>query len=149
MHSPSFAQCKIVAQKAGVKVLFSARNKLAGLCERVNEEGNTEPSYSKKHAKKIVKCCKMLFTKFFFSCKRWHVGQTKRCINDRLREHANTRKGVSNNHLSAYRKKYGFKPVFKKRQIIKRRRDQICEAHRIYERSDKCVNAPSLALVSK
>ncbi|XP_077541275.1 uncharacterized protein LOC144153518 [Haemaphysalis longicornis] len=82
---------KRVAKKAGVKVVFSAPNKLSVLCKRVNAEGNKKPSCTKNHARKFVKCCVNVVYEIPFSpCGRCYVGQTGRCINDRLREHANT-----------------------------------------------------------
>lgn len=145
---------KRVAKKAGVKVVFSAPNKLSGLCKRVNAEGNKKPSCTKNHARKFVKCCVNVVYEIPFSpCGRCYVGQTGRCINDRLREHANTLKGVPTSHLSDHCRQCGCKPLFEKCEIIKKYRDQrtreISEAHRIQKLGDTCVSAPSLALLSK
>ncbi|XP_049276158.1 uncharacterized protein LOC125760315 [Rhipicephalus sanguineus] len=82
---------KEAAQKAGVEVAFSAPQKLSRLC-RLTEPCSSAPLiYDVKHRVKFVQCQKGVVYNIPLSCGKVYIGQTGRCLNERLREHSNNR----------------------------------------------------------
>ncbi|XP_049271280.1 uncharacterized protein LOC119391559 [Rhipicephalus sanguineus] len=80
---------KKIAERADVKVVFSAPQKLAKVCKMTNPNRKDKKTCTKNHKTKYVKCNEGLVYEIPLTCSRSYVGQTGRCMNDRLREHAN------------------------------------------------------------
>lgn len=91
------------------------------------------------------------------SCDRCYVGQTGRCLNDRLREHAYAIKTGTGStlaaHVSSCNACKSRSPDFGRCKVLKHYRDQrrreIYEAFIIHKRGIKCVSTPSVALTEK
>ncbi|CAN7979379.1 unnamed protein product, partial [Ixodes persulcatus] len=82
---------KKVANRFRIPVVFSAPNKLSALCKTINkkeESGEVEGVCNKRHATKFRECAIGVTYEIPLSCGRVYVGQTGRCINDRIREHS-------------------------------------------------------------
>lgn len=144
---------KKVAQKAGIRVVFSAKNKFSGMCNKVNREDRGPRVCDKKHAKKFVECCHNAVYEIPLSCGRCYIGQTGRCVNDRLREHRNLMRGSVGSHLAAHSSVCGCHAMFDQCKILRRYSDQrareIYEAFCIDKKGDMCVSVPSLALLTR
>lgn len=146
---------KKVAQRANIRVVFSAPDKLDRLCKLTNPKKDALPVCGKRHVNKYVDCTRAVVYKFPLSCNSVYIGQTGRCINDRLREHnynANN-KISSSGFLAIHCKSCGCKPLLDRCIIIGRSHNQvtreIIEADAILKCEKLCVSTPSLALSSK
>lgn len=73
---------KKVAVRYGLRVTFSAPNKLAQLCRRTTS--TERQGCTKKHARRFVRCCIEVVYEIPLSWGKSYVGQTG--LNDRLRE---------------------------------------------------------------
>lgn len=120
---------------------------LKGLCRKINvvKERETKGKGTKKHRQPSVKCQE--------SGQRVYIGQTGRCVNDRLREHHyNVSKQISD-HLGIHCRDCGFTPDFKRSGIIKKSRykltTEIMEACEINKQNVKCIIMPSVTLSNK
>lgn len=81
---------KNVGSRYGVDVLFSAKHKIGRICPIVDKVLKDETVRGKcgvNHRNKYVACVKQVVYLIPLSCGREYVGQTKRCVNVRLREH--------------------------------------------------------------
>ncbi|KAM7300889.1 uncharacterized protein ISCGN_016468 [Ixodes scapularis] len=76
-----------LARKFDTRVLFTCKFKLGGMCKRINNP-EPPPSCTKKHAQCFRPCAREKVYTIPLSCGAEYIGQTGRCINDRLREHA-------------------------------------------------------------
>ncbi|XP_040074891.1 uncharacterized protein LOC115330014, partial [Ixodes scapularis] len=86
---------KSIAQGFNTNVVFSCKFKLASICKKVNSPGPAPPC-QKNHKTCYVPCRKECVYSIPMSCGAQYIGQTGRCLNDRLREHANeVKKAVS------------------------------------------------------
>lgn len=152
VHGVSHNLKKIVG-RSGVDLLFSAPNKLGGLCKRVNQE-EARKHCTKSHATPFVQCEEGVVYEIPLSCKKSYIGQTGRCLNDRLREHANSLKTGTGSMLVQHVKTCNScVPDFEACRVLKRYRGQrtreICEAFLIHSRGSSCVSTPSVALLDK
>ena len=144
---------KKVAAKCGVSVVFSAPEKLARMCPVVN--GRKEKSAcSKKHATPFVSCEMGVVYKIPLTCGRCYIGQTGRCLNDRLREHrAAVDAQAAGGHLADHCRRCGCAPELTTTRVLKKGKDQatreIIEAFAISENERKCVSVASIALSRK
>uniref|UniRef100_A0A224Z9Z8 Tick transposon n=1 Tax=Rhipicephalus zambeziensis TaxID=60191 RepID=A0A224Z9Z8_9ACAR len=69
---------------------------------------------TKKHRQQFVQCCEGVVYKIPLSCGRYYVGQTGRCANDRMREHANkVSKQARDSQLSIHCYDCGCQPFFR------------------------------------
>lgn len=82
---------KKVAQRTDYTVVFSAPNKLLKLCRLSDPDVIRGKSCGTKYRTAYVECVEGVVYKIPVRCKRVYVGQTGRCLYDRLREHANKR----------------------------------------------------------
>ncbi|CAN7952088.1 unnamed protein product, partial [Ixodes pacificus] len=147
---------KKVGAKAGVQVLFSAPNKLGRLCKKVN---STNPSATsirqcqKSHANPFVECVEGVVYDVPLSCGRSYVGQTGRCINDRLREHRASLGTTTGSNLARHCAACACVPAFDRCEIIKHHRDcrtrEIIEAFSIIKKDTSAVSMPSVTLLRK
>lgn len=87
------------------------------------------------------------------SCQKVYVGQTGRCLNIRLYEHAGTMKNSTYANLPAHRKKCGCEPIFGDTEVFLEHRNQkvreIVEAFYINPYQDDCVSQTSITLHEK
>lgn len=103
VHCESSHRLNKVGNGASVRVVFSARNKLSGLCRRLNTEpskAQTSSKKKKKHA--FTEGNTAVVYDVPFSCGRSYIGQTGRRVNDRLREHASTLKARTESNLAVH-----------------------------------------------
>lgn len=152
MHNLSH-NLKKIGKRVGVDVVFSAPLKLSGLCARVNNSTQKRYNCSKKHRDQFVPCAEGVVYSITLSCGKEYVGQTGRCLNDRLREHSyNVTKLATTGHLAAHCMRCGCKPIFNETKVIARSSDQmtreIVEAFEINKSKD-CVSCPSVSLTQK
>ena len=144
---------KKVADRHGIQVVFSAPRKLAGLCPRVCGNGQRRSGCGKKHAETFLKCATGVVYQIPLTCGRSYVGQTGRCVNERVGEHATsiTRREGANlpAHCSSC---MGCEPVFTKVKILGRSKERVgrelLEAFYIKELGDNCVSDTSVTLYS-
>lgn len=76
------------AKRHDVKVPFSLPQKLTGMCKKVNAEPtqeNTEACQT-KHITKYVECKSCVVHHILLTYRKVYIGQTGRCLNDRLRK---------------------------------------------------------------
>ena len=90
------------------------------------------------------------------TCGKQYVGQTGRCVNDRLREHSNNVRQMNNGHLALHCSTCDSaecKPLLERCHVVGRSASQltreITEAADIAKLGDKCVSVPSIALMEK
>lgn len=146
---------KKVVGRAGVKLLFSAQNKLGSLCQKVNREGRKKKrGCTKKHKQKFVECRQGVVYKIPLSCGNYYIGQTGRCANDRLREHSNkVKKQAADSQLSIHCKKCKCHPTFEDTTFLSKYHDErarlISEAYHIHNSGEACVSLPSISLLPK
>uniref|UniRef100_A0A6G5AFU1 Putative tick transposon n=1 Tax=Rhipicephalus microplus TaxID=6941 RepID=A0A6G5AFU1_RHIMP len=82
---------KKVANRYGVDVLFSAPTKLRQICSLMTKQKKAK--CTKKHANVFIRCVFAVVYLIPLSCGRVYIGQTGRCLNERLREHSLAVKG--------------------------------------------------------
>lgn len=106
-----------------------------------------------KHVNSYIKCVKHVVYAIPLSCGNEYVGQTKRCVNVRLREHELSLQGVEPRHLPVHCNSCGCRPLFDKTSIIFKHTNQltreIAEAYNITIRGKECISEPSIALHDK
>ena len=143
---------KHVGNRYSVDVKFSAKSKLASVCPRVNKPIGSK-ACSVKHRNMFVKCVKGVVYMTPFSCGKVYIGQSGRCVNDRLREHHASVKASGNSHLADHCRNCGCYPVFKETEIIFRHKDQltreIVESYHIRKRGHDCVSQATIVLHDK
>lgn len=153
---------KKTADRFGVKVVFSARNKLGSLCamvsNRLDSRGDSPPRGCLiKHGLQFVRCMTNVVYCIPMSCGRVYVGQTGRCLNVRLREHHSSLKGKPYTHLAQHCSKCGFQPrcqpLFTDTVVVFKHRDratrELAEAFHIRIKGPDCRSHPSLSILDK
>ncbi|KAG0445277.1 hypothetical protein HPB47_017438 [Ixodes persulcatus] len=78
---------RALAHRFGTRVLFTCKFKLGGMCKRVTNP-EPPPTCTKKHAQCFRPCTREKVYSIPLVCGAEYIGQTGRCVNDRLREHA-------------------------------------------------------------
>lgn len=142
---------KKVGEKHGISVLLSAPQKLSKLCGRV-ERGDTRLDIcQKKHATKYVGCRVGVVYRIPLSCGRVYVGQSGRCVNERLREHALSLRSAPSGNLAVHCSRCECLPYLDNTVILARNKNrktrEITEAFFISECDEgTCVSAPSITL---
>ena len=143
---------KKVAERSKVKVVFSAPRKLLSLCHRNNSNMNSN-ACTKKHKVTYVPCKSNVVYRIPISCGKIYIGQTGRCINDRLREHNNNVKNGRDGWLAIHCKTCGCQPVFNACTVVASQNDkltrEIIEAENIVRLGPECVSTPSVNLSGK
>ncbi|XP_042149365.1 uncharacterized protein LOC121837684, partial [Ixodes scapularis] len=146
---------KNVGKRHGIPVVFSAPEKMSQICPRVHAkaEGIARNKCSKKHARPFVPCATGVVYSIPLSCGSTYVGQTGRCLNERLREHRYSLGATVGGHLSVHCKECLCEPSFSATTILGRHRDKVArevlEAFHIQRRGKKCISAASVALSGK
>ncbi|XP_049269018.1 uncharacterized protein LOC125757457 [Rhipicephalus sanguineus] len=90
------------AGRVGVRVVFSAQNKLGAMCRQVNSREHRTPTCTKKHVTSFVECQRNVVYEIPLTCGLVYVGQTGRCLNERLREHKGTLKSGTGSNLALH-----------------------------------------------
>lgn len=145
---------KRIAKRADVSVVFSAPDKLSRLCRHVNSDTPSSEVCRKKHQRQFIPCATNVVYSIPLLCGREYIGQTGRCVNDRLKEHSYNVEKSKSGHLGVHcRDCPGCEPIFSSTAILCRNKHkltrEIIEAHKIAKREEKCVSVPSVALSSK
>ena len=144
-----------VANRYHVDVVFSVGHKLRQVCPAVHRKLNGGKSDKRlrcavKHKKKFVDCHTNVVYKIPCSCGKIYIGQTSRCINIRIQEHAQNVKNGTGSHLALHCRKSGCNPSFDRTEILHKHRDQrtreIMEAFYMSLDVHICVSQPSVAL---
>lgn len=147
---------KKVGSRYGVNVVFTAANKLGKICaavqrknERVKDKKRTDICFV-KHTNKFTDCRTSVVYKVPFSCGRFYVGQTGRCINQRLLEHKRSLTGGSPSNLSLHCRDCKCTPKFDECAVLYRHRNEetrlMIEAWHIENSGSACVSQPSINL---
>ncbi|CAN7937445.1 unnamed protein product, partial [Ixodes hexagonus] len=141
---------KKIAMRSNVKVVFSAPNKLMNLYKLTKPDVSAKRECKKRHRTKFVDCTGCVIYRIPLSCGKQYVGQTGRCLNDRLREHCDNVQKHNGGFLDIHCRACGCAPLFdrcvkigKDRATMRR---EIVEAERIDHLGDTCVAMLSTAL---
>ena len=155
LHSVSH-RLKKIAGHYDVNVVFRAGKKLGSVCASVEKRAqkgqaaDSTEGCSMKHANRFTDCARGVVYSIPLSCGGAYIGQTGRCLNVRLREHASSLKGTPSTHLSLHCRQCGCAAELNKTAVVMRHRDQrtheIAEAFEIIKARDRCVSQPSIAL---
>lgn len=139
-------------------VALSAPFKLEGLCKKVNkEEGDTtgQSSCRVKHKIKFVERVEGVVYKIPLTCGKSYIGQTGRCLNERLREHKYACGQLqAPGNLAAHCARCNCEVLFGTTSVLDRSKDrnkcEIIEAfHMASGKHGTCVSDPSFALNEK
>ncbi|XP_040079191.1 uncharacterized protein LOC115318693, partial [Ixodes scapularis] len=146
---------KNVASRYGVRVVFSAPQKMSQICNRVNAhaEGTTKPTCTKKHANEFLPCASGVVYKIPLSCGKSYIGQTGRCLNDRLREHDYSLKATVGGNLPLHCRECTCRPLFRETNILGKNKDkltrEVLEAFYILREDRNCISVESVTLTNK
>lgn len=114
---------------------------------RVSQHSSRRSVRNTKHVSKHRTCD----TCVEYSVEMWQIGQTARCVNDRMREHANLLPTGGNRLLHC--KECGCNPIFSDVSIVEKAnkiQQKLIEAYHIHKHGPKkCVSAPSAFLTKK
>lgn len=107
-----------------------------------------------KHVNKYVECAVGVVYKIPLGCGKVYIGQTGRCLNERLREHALSLRSTTGAHLHIHCRDCRCIPNFQGTTIVGRGKEKVArevlEAYMIKkECPDKCISQPSLFLHKK
>lgn len=148
---------KKVGDRCGVRVVFSAPEKLGRMCRLVNES-QKKPACKIKHTKALVECDVGVVYSIPLACGKCYIGQTGRCLNERLLEHRRNATSLSGaGHLADHIRRCSHKPAckafFERTRVLRKYSNQknreIFEAFCISNENDYCVSAPSVVLGKK
>uniref|UniRef100_A0A131YWM8 Tick transposon n=1 Tax=Rhipicephalus appendiculatus TaxID=34631 RepID=A0A131YWM8_RHIAP len=138
-----------IAQRAKVRVLFSAPNKLERLCKITTRNANENRGCKTNHKTSLL----IALSVWCIACRYLVVVATSDSLNEQLREHHYNVRNVAGGFLEIHCKKCGCLPLFDRCRIMSRNRNrltrEIIEAEEIEKMGDKCVNMPSIALTEK
>lgn len=144
---------KKVAQRFRVPVVFSAPEKMARLCRRINNPQTDMEQCGTKHKTKYAECAVGVVYEIPLSCGSVYIDQTGRCVNDRAREHASAMRASPSGNLAVHCSRCPCSPVLHDVKVLAKYKDKICrEVHEAFEiraKGDECVSEPSLALSGK
>lgn len=144
---------KKVASRVNVDVVFSAPQRLSSLCKRVNGQPIRTECCTKNHKTKFVSCAEGVIYSFPLTCGKRYVGQTGRCLNDRLREHNCNAINANSGHLGIHCRDCGCSPLLGNCTVLGRSNNkltrEIIEAASIDLLDGVCVSTPSISLSRK
>lgn len=141
---------KKVASRFNVPLAFSVPQKLAQLSRRTTcaeEKGGCK----KNHERRFVQCANNVVYEIPLTCGKVYIGQTGRCLNDRLREHARNLINKERSHLVDHCMNCpNCEPRFRCAKIVGRSRQKTAretlEAFLIRKAGEECVSDTSIAL---
>ena len=135
---------------ANLQVTFSAPEKLQKSCQMVNAQPSRVPACSVKHRTRFVSCAVGVVYSIPLTCGKSYIGQTGRCLNDRLHGHHNNVFSMVQGHISIHCRDCRRTPHFNQSKVVARHRVQltreVIKAELIHKLGDKCISAPSIAL---
>ena len=145
---------KKVAERFDVPLVFSAPCKLAQLCPRIQEKKNDARLCTVNHANRFVDCNVGVVYRIPLTCGRVYIGQTGRCVNERMREHDLALRSTPGGHLPLHCRDCLCQPIFQNTTIVGKAREkaarEVLEAHAIKkEGTEGCVSQPSIFLHQK
>ena len=145
---------KKIANKFNINVVFSAPIKLGNLCKKVNApDSHRSVCCTKNHRNRFVECAEEVVYSFPLSCGKVYIGQTGRCLNDRLREHKTNSTRANSGHLGIHCRDCGCDVHLPSCTILGRNSNQltreIIEAEHIARNANNCISTPSLHLTEK
>lgn len=144
---------KRIASKVKTRVVFSAPDKLENLCKIVTYPERKAKGCKKKHQVPMVACAEGVVYRMPLTCGKAYVGQTGRCLNERLREHRRNMERKGDGNLVVHCQECKCVPSYNETKIVSRNRDQttreIIEAMSIADSGVACVSSTSLSLLSK
>lgn len=142
---------KKVANRFGVKTVFTAPCKLAKVCAMMHKEKRSV--CNKRHAKVFTECTSGVVYEIPLTCGSVYIGQTGRCFNERAREHSLAVRTNTGGHLDFHCRRCGCMPSFEDTVFLSKSRNklqrEVVEAYFINKKSDHCVSMPSLTLLQK
>lgn len=142
-----------IANKASIQVCFSAPKKLSALRSMNHDSGREKSSCQIKHRAPFVDCADAVVYDLPLNCGKKYIGQTGRCLNDRLWEHDNNVKTKAAGHLSTHCDTCGCEPQFEDCRNIGRNSitltREIIEAAEIERLGETCISVASIALTKK
>lgn len=134
-------------------VIFSAPNKLSGLIASINVKGVGSRRCDKEHSTTFVPCRREIVYEIPFSCGRVYLGQMRRCITDRVREHRAALSISQPGNLAAALSKVWLRFFFHRTRALRTYRGryvrEVVEVYHIQKTGSVCVNAPSLGLLKE
>uniref|UniRef100_A0A224Z1C0 Tick transposon n=1 Tax=Rhipicephalus zambeziensis TaxID=60191 RepID=A0A224Z1C0_9ACAR len=141
---------KKVGQRMGVRVVSSAPRKLSQLAKLTCAAGHKKQLCKTKHRTRFVNCISNVVYRIPLSCGACYIGQTGRCLNDRLREHACNVRSGNDGFLAQHASICGCHVQFDSTTVVKTHKDErtrlIIEAENIARENLTCVSKPSVAL---
>lgn len=150
---------KNVANRFDVRVVFSAPNKLNGVCSKVDRLLSNSKKCTRKrncgveHNPPFVRCATCVVYCLPLNCGHIYVGQTGRCLNIRLQEHRSSVKSKDGSNLAKHCSACGCTPIFCEASVLSKFRDkttrEVIESFHIKRCGKRCVSAPSLNLTDK
>ncbi|XP_042150172.1 uncharacterized protein LOC121838157 [Ixodes scapularis] len=151
MHNVAH-RVKSLASRFGTKVIFKCRFKLGSMCKLVNN-ASSPPACAKKHGSQFVRCAKEKVYSIPLTCGAEYIGQTGRCINDRLREHhiacASQPEGSLHPIIVHGKECQACTPLFNETKVVGGHRErygrEIIEAYRMTTTKNN-IASPSLSL---
>ena len=142
---------KKVGNRAGVQVVFSVPQKLSGICKAVNAAGPA-PRCTTKHRSRFVECVDEVVYPVPLTCGKRYIGQTGRCLNERLKEHHYNVTRLMSGHLAIHCRDGGCNPIFEQTSVVRRCRDrtarEIIEAREI-DKAGSLLRKRSFNLINK
>lgn len=141
---------KRVAEKHQVPVVFSASHKLSNACSMVT---HVMDNHARRDTRLITSNAMWAYYTKYLSCGKSYIGQTGRCINERMRERNLTMNSVPSGHLAIHYRDCKWKPDRHSTGVISRyknvRARKIAEAFHISRQKEKCISAPSVSLLNQ
>ncbi|CAN7941874.1 unnamed protein product, partial [Ixodes hexagonus] len=144
---------KKIGNRVNVNVVFSAPCKLSSLCKKVNSSSDRTLGCTKKHHSRFVPCSEGVVYAIPLSCGKQYIGQTGRCLNDRLREHHYNINRVISGNLGIHCRDCRCSADLSNCTVIARSGNQltreIIEAEKIARLDQQCVSVSSVASSKK
>lgn len=149
---------KKVASRHGVPLVFSAPRKLGGLCSQIGKEKEKDLQNVRgcgtRHGLSYTKCAEGVVYEIPLACGCSYIGQTGRCLNERIREHErNVEQNKQGPNLPKHIRQCPLSscgPRFTDVRVIAKSSDQtareLMEAFFIDKKGDMCVSDTSIVL---
>lgn len=145
---------KKIGKRVGVRVMFSAPFKLISLTKSTNPlKTKSSTDCRVQHRNRYATCSREVVYGTPLSCGACYVGTTGRCLNNRLREHANNVKNGKDGFLAQHCTECKCVPLFEETATLYKHRyvgtRVIVEAAQMAREQVPCVSKPSVALFEK
>lgn len=145
---------KKVGNRFGCSVVFSAADKLGRVCAAVGKkllgQSKRDHGCDIKHRDKLVDCGRGVVYHIPLSCGKCYVGQTGRCVNNRLLDHKASLRGTPCSNLSLHCRECGCAPLLSEAKVLSRLKEKVAreieEAFFINRSGEACVARPSITL---